>query len=72
MLHAEQKAHELRREIAGTEAGLAEVQPLIGRPGMPAETLAVYNALCAERARLFGELASIEIELLRGPSLCRT
>jgi hypothetical protein len=68
MLYAEQKAHELRREIAVTDDCLSQVQSLIGRKGIPAEALAVYNALCAERARLFGELEAVEIELLRGPA----
>ena len=72
MSHAEQKARELRRALAVIDDCLAEVQPLLGQPGMPAETPAVYNSLLTKRAQLLGELEAAEIELLRGLILCGT
>ena len=64
MLHAEQRAHELRREIAVTEECLAQVQSLIGRNGMPAETRVIYDSLLAERLRLCGQLEVAEFAIL--------
>jgi hypothetical protein len=72
MLHAEQKVRELRRALSVIDDCLAEVQLLLGQPGMPAETPAVYNSLLTKRAQLLGELEAAEIELLRGLILCGT
>jgi hypothetical protein len=66
MLYAEQKAHELRREIAVTDDCLAAVRPLVGRAGLPAETTAVYRELLAESMRLCGELEANEHAILSG------
>jgi hypothetical protein len=65
MLYAEQKAHELRREIAVTDDILRDLGPLLGRPGMP-ETRTAYEALLSERARLCGQLEVAEIAILSG------
>jgi hypothetical protein len=35
---------------------------------MSTEIREAYDSLCAERARLCGELEAVEIELLRGPA----